>query len=279
MFILSGLDKSKLKETYEMHRLGVTSMNVYFHNIRALKTRSLKYINQETYKSYYSTILGDINLESAPIDTIIPNETPEEQEEYQSMFSINIEIPEYKRVEKRITLEDLYNTLPITNETHVAMKEHPEKLPELIEEVFILFVIEKYLEFIDQIHLEMVSNMTPIIEYVVENVDEKKMKSFIHTKKINLDKFSEKLKEIAFLPDYKRTKLFYLDAHDDVPVIDVEKVLGMLITNTDTPQDLIIVASIYMILSFSMVDIVGDKLANDDIPHVKFIKDVLTKIC
>lgn len=279
MFTLNNMSIKKVNETFELHRYIVTSMNVYFQNIRALKLRDMKYISDETYKSYYSTILADINLETPPIETIIPNQTKDEQDEFQSLFSINTEIPEYKRVSDRITLEDLYETIPETNDTHIIMREQPGALPNLIEEIFIHFVIEKYLQFLDELHLEVISNMKDTMEYVVNNIDEKQMKSFIHTNKINLKKTSDNIKKTIFIPEYKRTMNFYAESHDDIPIIDVEKLLGILFTNTDSTTDLLIVTAIYLTLSFAMVDIVSDKIPNDQLPHVVYVRDVLSKIC
>lgn len=278
MFILSGLDNKKMKEVWNTHRLGVVGLNIYYHNIRALKQRTFQFITQETYDSYFAGILHDINLESSPVDTIIPNDSPDEQAAYQSLFSVNTEIPEYDRVRKRITLDDIYQTLPETNDTRVKMTEHPEALPNLVDEIFVYFVIENYKYFIDEGHLEMLSNMKETLEWVADNVDEKTIKSFIHTTKINYKKLNEKLKNATFFPEYKRTKIFYEEPHGDIPAIDIETLLGLLFTNCDTETDMVIVTAIYMILSYAMPDIDNANVVpTTDMRHVNYIKNVISK--
>lgn len=277
MFVLNGFDKKKLTEIWHAHRLAITTTNVYFHNYHALKTRNLQYISKDTYDQYYRNFLSDIDLDSEPIDTIIPNDS-EDMTENDSIFAINTEIPEYKRIEKRITLEDLYKNLPETNPTHIKMSEHPDKLPYLVEEIFILFAMEKYCEFIDKLHLAAVSNMHDLIEYVVNNIDASKLKSFLHTSKINFDKANAKLKDAVFMPEYKRTVNFYQEEHGDIPVIDVEKLMLLLLTNTDTSDDVTFVTAIYLTLSYAMVDICNESVSNDEFPHVVYVRDVLSKI-
>ena len=277
MFVLNGFDKKKLTEIWHAHRLAVTTTNVYFHNYRALKTRNLQYISKETYDEFYRNFLSDIELDSEPIDTIIPNDS-EDMTDNESIFAINTEIPEYKRIANRITLEDLYKNLPDTNPTRVKMIEHPDKLPYLVEEIFILFAMEKYCEFIDKLHLATISNMHDLIEYAVNNIDAKKLKSFMHTSKINFDKANAKLGDAVFIPEYKRTVSFYQEEHGDIPVIDVEKLMLLLLTNTDTADDIAFVTAIYLTLSYSMVDICNEAVPNDSFPHVVYVRDVLSKI-
>lgn len=283
MFNLKDLKAKNMTELFDTQRLGVTTMNVFFQNIRVLKTRSYKYISLETYKDYYMKMMDDIDIESSPIDTIIPSNIQEtepatEAEEFRSMFSINIEVPEYSKVTDRVTLEDLYEYVPATNSTHQKMKEHPEELPLFREEVFMHFLLTKYLQCIDQIHLELISVFSNTIEYVVNTVNEKTLKDYIHTTKIDFDKkVKEKLKSLTFYPEYKRTVSFYSDPHDDIPVIDVEKLIGLLFTNSDSKSDDVIVIALYHTLSYSIIDIESEK-SNDEFPHVKYVRDVLSKI-
>lgn len=280
MFVLTGIDNTKMKEVWNMHRLGITGMNIYFQNIRALKTMKHKYITEADYEEHFRVMLSDIDLESDPIETIIPNDS-EEQKEYESMFSINTEIPEYTRISKRFPLNEILKVLPVGHATHQKLVEHPEVLPDVIDEMIRCFIINRYMLAIDQGHLEIVSNMSEVIETVVEKVDRKKFASFCHTSKINFDKYEAKLKECVFRPEYRRTVRFYTDEHGDIPVIDVEKIMGILLTNVDTETDLVITTAIYMILSYAIADIsVQDKSPEElyAMPHVKYVKDVLANL-
>lgn len=282
MFVLKDMKVKNFKELYDTQRLGVTTMNVFFQNIRVLKTRAYKYISLDTYKEFYLKMMDDIEITSSPIDTIIPNTVEEEvpqteQEEFRSMFTVNTLVPEYKMVTDRVTLEDMYEYLPATNSTCMKMKEHPEELPLMREEVFMHFLLTKYLQCIDQIHLELISVFTETIEYVVKNVSEKVLKDYIHKSKIDFDKTNEKLKALTFSPEYRRTVQYYSDPHGDIPIIDVEKLMGILFTNSDSNTDDIITVALYHTLSYAINDIESN-ITNDNFPHVMYIRDVLSKI-
>ena len=282
MFVLKDMKVKNFKELYDTQRLGVTTMNVFFQNIRVLKTRAYKYISLDTYKEFYLKMMDDIEITSSPIDTIVPNTVEEEipqteQEEFRSMFTVNTLVPEYKLVTDRVTLEDMYEYLPATNSTCMKMKEHPEELPLMREEVFMHFLLTKYLQCIDQIHLELISVFTETIEYVVKNVSEKVLKDYIHKSKIDFDKTNEKLKALTFAPEYRRTVQYYSDPHGDIPIIDVEKLMGILFTNSDSNTDDIIVIALYHTLAYAINDIESN-ITNDNFPHVMYIRDVLSKI-
>lgn len=278
MFILTGFNKKELKDIYKRHRMCITTENVYYQNTRALKTRNFEMISNDTYTKHIRFLLQDIKVESEPIETVIPNDQEDIDEGRNSIFSINTEIDEFKRVQRRLTYEEVIKLLPETNNTYIKITEHPEKIDLLVEEIFIHFLIEKYYETIDQLHLAAVSNMTPLIEYVVKNIDEKTLKSFIHTKRINFDKVAKVEHDIVFQGEFRRTVSFYTETHGAMPVIDVEKILGLLITNADTEDDITFVTALYYILSFAIVDIVNENNNPDDFPCVVYIRDVLSRL-
>ena len=278
MFILTGFNKKELKDIYKRHRICITTENVYYHNTRALKTRNFEMISNDTYTKHIRFLLQDIKVESEPIETVIPNDQEDIDEGRNSIFSINTEIDEFKRVQRRLTYEEVIKLLPKTNNTYIKITEHPEKIDLLVEEIFIHFLVEKYYETIDQLHLAAVSNMTPLIEYVVKNIDEKTLKSFIHTKRINFDKVEKVKHDIVFKGEFRRTVSFYTETHGSMPIIDVEKILGLLITNADTEDDITFVTALYYILSFAMVDIANENNNPDDFPCVLYIRDVLSRL-
>lgn len=280
MFVLSGIDKKKIEETWNMHRLGITGLNIYFQNIRALRTHKHKYITQKDFDELFRIMVSDVDLESDPIETVIPNDS-EEQKEHDTMFSINAEIPEYKRIAARFNLEEILKVIPTTHDTHALLVAYPDKLPEVIDELMRCYIINRYMFFIDQGHLEIVSNMAEMMNYVVENVDRKKFASFCHTAKINHAKYEEKLKDCVFRPEYERTKRFFTDEHGDIPAIDVERIMGILLTNVDTKTDLVISTAIYMVISYAYADIVVEGNTQEDLdamPHVQYIKNVLANL-
>ena len=277
MFVLSGIDNKKMKEIWNMHRLGITGMNIYFQNIRALKTKKHKYITEADFEEHFRIMVSDIDLESDPVETIIPNDK-DESEEAGSMFSVNTEIPEYKRIAKRFPLNEIMKVIPIGHDTHKLLLEHPEKLPDVVDELIRCYIINRYMLFIDQGHLEIVSNMAEIMNLIIEKVDRKKFASFCHSTRINFNKYEEKIKSCVFRPEYKRTCNFYSDPHGDIPVIDVERIMGILLTNVDTETDLVISTAIYMTLSYAVADISTEGTNLDEMPHIQYVKNVLAKL-
>lgn len=285
MFNLKNLPVKKANDLFETQRLGISTMRIFFLNARLLKIRPYEFISLETYNDFYREILDDIELVSPPLDTLIPENLHKVENEDDSndlsspMFSINTEVPEFKQVTDRVKLDVLFAFMPdTTNSTYVKMKEHPENLPYLQEEVFAYFLYTKYIQELDLINLELISTYTDLIEYVVKNVDEKALRNFIHTTKIDFDKkFKEKKHELMFTYDFDRVVRYYCEPHKDIPVIDVEKLLGLLFTNSDSKMDDIIIVAIFYILSYAINDIESEH-PTDTFPHVKYIRDVLSKI-
>ena len=70
--------------------------------------------------------------------------------------------------------------------------------------------------------------------------------------------------------------MYYSEPHKDIPVIDVLKLMSILFTNSDSTIDDVVVVAIFYILSYAINDIDNDKYL--EFPHVRFIKDVLSKI-
>lgn len=278
MFVLTGFNNTDLKKLYQQHRMVIATENVYYQNSRALRTRNMEMISRDCYMENIRCLLSDIEMESEPIETVIPSDEEDAKDGYNPIFSINTEIPEFQRAKKRLTYEELIKVLPQTSNTYVKLTEHPEKVDLLVEEIFIHFLIEKYYEMIDKLHLTAVSNMSPLIEYVVNNIDEKKLKSFIHTNKINFNKFEKIKHDIAFVPEFKRTVNFYTEPHGGVPIIDVEKIIGLLSTNTDTESDVAFVTALYLTFSYAMADIANENTDPEQLPHVVYIRDVLSRL-
>jgi hypothetical protein len=281
MFKISPKTANEFKQLFELHRLNISASNIFLQNVRLLNTHRYKIIDRETYKEYYYNILNDIALETSPIDMIIPDTSDEIIEPGQEapttdLFTTNQLVPEYVKISKRVTLEDLYSTFPETHDVSMKLKQKPELLTDAVDDIFIYFCIYKYLEHIDLLHIQDISKMAPIIEYVVNNVTLKDIKDFLISRRINEDKYAEKGKDILFNPDLTRKQKFYSEAHDDIPAFDVVNLMMRLITNIVCHSDIYIITGIYLTLSFAMADIANNKV--DDSPHVTYVRDVLSKI-
>lgn len=276
-------NKRELESIYARHKMIISTGNVYFQNVKALKLMKLEHVTQEIYDEYFRGILQFIEFDTSPMDTIIPNDS-ETMTENDDVLIINTETDEFKKVMKCVTLDDIYKTLPPTNDVVVFLKENPGKLPFITREVFIHLCIEKYLEIIDKIHLETLSNLTPVIEFVVNNITNDDYNKYIHTRKVNKEKTLKKMHNVFFLPELNRTKAFYESDNEmlknkGIGNFDIMELISLLITNADTKGDMCYIVALYYTLSFGIADIVSDKMSADEVPHVKYIRDVLSKIC
>lgn len=287
MFNIIGKQLDEFYRLYEAHRMNISATNVYFQNIRLLNTYKTELLSRDDFVEFYKGILNDVKNESAPIDCIIPNDQKlinedsddpnaeiEVPEDYK-LFIINQEVPEYKTIAARIKADDMDATFPPTHPVRMAVMDNPDKITQVIDEAFIHWLVFKYLETIETLHIQTFSNFTPVIEWTVKNIGLKELKSFIISKNINLEKVRSKTHQFIFKPDLSRMKKFYEDDHDGFPKIDVVKLIEKLTSNTVVKSDIYVVTAIYLTLSFAMTDIYNGNL---DEPHVIYVKDVLSQI-
>lgn len=287
MFNIIGKQLDEFYRLYEAHRMNISATNVYFQNIRLLNTYKTELLSRDDFVEFYKGILNDVKNESAPIDCIIPNEQKlinedsddpnaeiEVPEDYK-LFIINQEVPEYKTIAARIKADDMDATFPPTHPVRMAVMDNPDKIMQVIDEAFIHWLVFKYLETIETLHIQTFSNFTPVIEWTVKNIGLKELKSFIISKNINLEKVRSKTHQFIFKPDLSRMKKFYEDDHEGFPKIDVVKLLEKLTSNTVVKSDIYVVTAIYLTLSFAMTDIYNGNL---DEPHVIYVRDVLSQI-
>lgn len=294
MFKLKDSDSNKFKIIHLETQKITSAMNIFYHNIRMLRYRKYKYITYEDYKEYYDNILSDIELQSSPLDLVMPNnnEYPEvdgiiQMPEDHEICMINETTPEYARIRKRVTIDDIKNTFPPTHAAAMAILDNPSEMTRILDEVVANWIITRYLAQIEMGHLQTVSVMTPIMEYVCENVTIDDIKNHITSKKINMEKVAKHInakfndKAISagiFIPDLSRVKKFYVEDHDNCPVIDVEDLINRLISNIVLSSDMYIISGIYHILSFCMADFVNDSSNEEQNPCIKYVREVLSQI-
>ena len=285
MFIVNGNTASKFDTLLKHHMLLIATSDVYFQNARLLNGHH-KYLDFESYNKYYKNILNDIELVTEPLDAFLPfipdDDTNANMDEvYDGMFVVNRVGPEYEKIDKRVTIEDLKATLPSTHPAVVAVIEDPNKMNNIKDDIYISWSISKYLQQLDSIRLAILSNMTPAIEYVVDNVSEKTIKRHLHSNKINVEKYNKTIKDLLFKPDVDYTRAFYETARKDIPEIDVELLMQKLCSNIDCKVDSTIVVAIYLTLTFAITDICNmpNNISEEDYPKcAKYVRDVLSKI-
>ena len=288
MFNLPDKTANEFKKLFETHRVQISAMDVFYQNIRMLNNKG-KLLDRDSYSEYVLGILNDIELVSSPIDAFIPdvsdetdapveNDSTEEEDEDDSIFKINRSVPEYVKIKNRMTLEFIYEILPMTHPVVMKLKENNMLLETVVDDMFIYYCLFKYLDQISKIRLMMYSNTTPIIEYVVCNIDEKAIKNHLVSKNINVDKCREKAGEIFFDPDLMIMHKFYVKGHekDNIRSFDTSNLFLRLLNNITIKSDIYIILGIYTTLSFAMSDITNEKIS--DSPCIVYVRDVLSKI-
>jgi len=265
----------EFEKCYNNHRVNIAACNVFFQNMVMLNGRHV-YIDRKTYEENFLNVLSSIEMVTSPIDAFIPGATDDEGENYHKIFTVNQEVAEFKEIASIITIEVLEDTLGMTNETVMFIKEHPEKLVIVHEDLFIYYSLFKYLDQIDLIRMKIYSNYTPVIEYIVDNISLKDWKNYIHTSRINEIKYIEKCEDLIFNPDIAVAQKFYMIEHGDIPVINVKNLIMKLVNNNILKTDIFVVLGVFLILSFAITDIGNNKI--EDSKCAKYVRDVLSKL-
>ena len=278
MFKISDGDRNEFSKLYENHRLYISSCNIFYHTIRMINGKS-KLIDRNTYKEYFLNLLTDIELQTPPIDSFIPNDS----EEVEEIFVVNQIVPEYEKIKNRMTMDFFNNALPPANEVRLQVNEKPELMTTVLDDLFINYCIFKYLDQIEEIRLREMSNMTPVIEYVVNNISEKDIRAYMNTRRINTEKYEKYCQDILFNPDVMVTQKFYLsddenvkERRGDFPTFDVVNLMMRLATNIVCKSDIYIIIGIYLTMSFAVADITNQNI--DGSPCAIYVRDVLSKI-
>jgi len=267
----------EFKEHFEEYRLFVNTCNIYFRSIQMINKHH-SYLNNEDFENYYLNITKDIELETPPIDSFIPDaqKFAEPDAVVKRIFIVNRDTPEYIRIKKRVTLDDIFNTIPPTHDVHILLKENPGKLDDVVDDVYIYWCVHKYLLMINNIRLRAISTMTPVIEYVVENITREQWVDYLSSKRINEEKCDKYLTDNIFAPDFDYTIDYYKKQHDGFDAFEVDDLIYRLCTNIIAKTDIYMIIAVYLILTFSKVDI--DNGNYDSSPCAAYVRDVLSKL-
>lgn len=288
MFNIPGKERDEFFKLYEAHRMNTSAKNVYFQNIRLLNTYKTELITHDDFDQYYKGILADVENTSSPIDCLIPNDQKLINEdsddpnaeikvpEGYKMFVINQLVPEYKTIDARIRGDKMEDVLPADHAARMAVLDNPDKMGDVIDEIFVHWLIYKYLEAIEKLHMSAYSNYTPVIEWTVKNIDLKTLKGYLSSSRLNMDKVRSKTHDFIFKPDLSRMKKFYDEEHGDFKPLDVVDIINHLTSNEVVKSDIWIVTAIYLTLSFAMSDIYLNKI--EDSECAKYVRDVLAQI-
>ena len=299
MFKLTGNQTKEFSKIYEQTKLMRSTTDIFYNNIKMLHYLKTSYVTKEIYDDLYDGLLADIELVSSPIDAIIPNtnEYPLDEngnqiipEDYQ-ICVLNDVVPEYERISKRVTVDDIKNNTDPSHPLHIAVVENPENISKILNDVYKWWLIRRYFVQIEMLHVNQISIMTPIIEYIVENITLDDIKSHLVSKNINMEKVVPRIKESIFLPDLGRITTFYHTENPIFDIFDAEDLIKRLMTNLTLKSDIYIISGIYHLLTFALNDFSKNidsfneqKNEGVEVPDIslskceEYVMDVLSKI-
>lgn len=268
---------NKLLEEYKgrfnTHKANIAACNIYYQSMIMLNHKKKDIVSRETYEKDFLNALSDIELVTPPTDAFVPCEKDEGSE----MFSVNQLAAEYIEITKRMPLSLLEETYGPANALVILLKNDPKNVDKFYDDLFLNFMLFKYLDQIDIIRLNIFSNYTPIIEYMVENITLDQWKDYLKTTKVNTEKYAKNCEDLIFNPDISAVYKYYLNNEDEtVPKFDVVNLIMRLVSNMVLKNDIIIILGVYLIISFAMSDFNNKKA--DDSPCAKYVREVLSKL-
>ena len=282
MFNVPQTKLNEFGELFKIHQMQVSGWDVYFQNIKMIIGRH-RILDRDTYVKYYKNFTWDIPFESSPIDVFVPydgedetenEDIPEERRRKKSrLFTVNQMVPEYERLAKRITSEELHSTLPATHPVIMALDKNEVSLEDVIDDIFIYYSLYKYLEQMEQIRVKIFINYTPVIEWTVENIGEDVLRGFLSTNRINIDKVKKHSYLLFNRSDYDIVCTYYREIEDTNYQFDLGNFVEKLMSNIVLKTDIYIILAIYLTASFAIADI---KDGNES-PCTKYVKDVIVK--
>lgn len=256
---------------FKTHKVNIAACNIYYQTMIMLRKKNSDILTRETYEKDFLNALSDIELVTPPTDAFVPNDDDNSNE----IFVINQLAAEYIEITKRMPVSLIEEIYGPTNALVILLKKDPKNVEKFHDDLFLYFMLFKYLDQIDIIRLNTFSNYTPIIEYIVNNITLKQWKDFMRSKRVNDEKYAKYCEDIIFNPDIAAMSKHYLN-NDNFPKIDVVNLLMRLTTNIVVKTDIILILGVYLILSFAMSDFSNKKA--DDSPCADYVRDVLSKI-
>ena len=277
MFNLSPAIADRFEVLYQTHHQLISTCDVFFNNIRLLNGRHT-ILTRDDFTEHYDLITSDIELVTHPSDAVIlcgGDEVPEGQKK--KLFVVNQTTPEYERIKNRVTLESIHRDLPPTHHVVVALDKNEVTLEEVVDDVYIYWLVFRYIKQIEIARLRMFQNFSPVVEYVVENYDASTIRRYLITDKINEEKIEKHEDLLFFAPDYMQTCKFYENEENvnkNIPVFNLDYLIDRLMSNICLKSDIYIILGIYLTASFAM----SDFAQGIDSPCVNYVRNVLSDI-
>ena len=227
---------------FNTHKANIAACNIFYHTMIMLNHKKSDIITREMFDQEFRNALSDIELVTSPTDAFVPNDS-NEMKETKELFVINQLAAEYIEITKRMPLSLIEETYGPANALVILLKQDPKNVEKFHDDLFLYFMLFKYLDQIDIIRLNIFSNYTPIIEYIVENITLKDWKDYIKTNKTNPEKYASKCEDVLFNPDISAVYKYY-NTSEDAPKLDVVNLMMRLVNNMVLKNDIILIAAV-----------------------------------
>lgn len=263
--------KATTKLDVDKYKYHVASMTLIFRVIGMINGHH-KYIDREKYKKEFLVCTRDIETESYPLDLFIP------ELENERTFLVNRDTPEYQELCKRVIEDTFPLCFEATDEVLLKYKEDPSIFPDIQDDIFIHYIVTKYLDKLDQMRLISFSITRELIEWTVKNITLEDWKSFI-SKEPSGKKYMKYGSELFFEPEIARMEAFYNSEEQcgDEFCFDVKDLLMRLAASVNTGAESFMLLAVYQILSFAIPDIIAKENVEES-PCRDYVKNVISKI-
>lgn len=269
---LINMKSAAIGKDVDRYKYHVASMTLLFEVIKMINGHH-KYIDRATFNKEYTVCTRDIETESYPLDLFIP------ALENERTFLVNRDTPEYQEMCKRVTESDFliaFEDDP-TNEVLMKYKEDHSIFPDIQDDVFIYFIISKYLDKLDQMRLISFSITRELIEWTVNNITLSDWKSFIGTKTSD-KKYAKYGFDYFFTPEIARMQAFYnTEEQSGEASFDINELLRRIAASVNTAAESFILLAAYQILSYAIPDIIAKENVEES-PCRDYVVNVLSKI-
>ena len=257
-----NINRSKIDDFHQIfnnHRYFVNKMNIYLLNIQLIGQK-YRHMDKDTYDKCFRNALSAIELNSGPLESIVPYSDPETDGfENDRSFYLNYETEEGKAIVEKIDADVMRDTLIPGSELATKFANDEVSLKDLVDDVYLHFLVTKYWEQINALRFQAYSNLTPLIEYTVTLVDLKTLKNYMNSKKENIEKYENKCRDI--ICNYELSLVQRMYSNEDImskfniKPFNLQKLMIKLATNLTVLSDIYIILGIYGALSFASVEL------------------------
>ena len=216
-----GITLKEIANRFKVHEANIAACNIYFQTIRMLNNTHSN-VDRDTFQRCFRDALSDIDLETPPTDAFIPD-----AEDKEHLFRVNRLAAEYIKITERLPLSLLEEAFGPTNALVILCKHDPKELEKTYDDIFTYFCMFKYIDTIEILRLNMFSNFTPMIEWIVENITLEDWQGYLIKKKPDPEKYAAKCEDTPYVQEVSRL-IFAGGIHrlyqsgckfDDMPVL------------------------------------------------------------